>query len=776
MKQQLKNLKFLSLFLVIFMFFVSCGTDEDNAENPIGKGGSDGGAIISGKAIDGYLKNSIVCLDLDDSGDCNSASEPTTTTDNTGSYKLNISSNHKMHSNYNNAAVIVYGGVDVDSGQNFIGKLKATNNGKSTINITPTTTLIDNMDLPYADAKTKVATIFGVDETQIERDPIADNNLTLFAKAVALQRAVDLLVATDDGTDSDSTKANNIMVAIAKGLTSQTTEQSIEDIVGAADISSINTKAKNALKLAQELAKSTKDTYKDINQRADYAKKCESYVQDAKQIVKENSLTNELPDSAVEGYKENIKQKSSFQATIKGSVKDEGGVAYKNRTVFLKDNVSVNNGNGGFYTTQTDDNGNYSFLVFTKGSTYTLWLSLEKDEEQIEPSPGGKGIVFNDTAEITTTDSIVDMDFITKFKHSSATSCGNTEAKAIVCGKLFADKNGNKTFDVGEQVFKDSTVWIQDITNGGFYTTQTDSNGDYNYPAYNTGQFKMWIDAHISYSSDVVSPVEADKGHYPFYYFNMNEGDDKRVDFVIRDKGVIPVTVSGRVYRDDDANGVYSHGDRPIYKRQIFLVPKDGSAPIYFLTNHDGMYYFQVEKNSNNWHLKQPTLKDGTILSPTFNSGGYLDLGTIDSDKTYDIRFEGISTSSTNVIIKGRVYEDKNGNGVYDEGTDSPAPNINVFLRNKADADAGNGGGFYTSYSSATGSYSFVLYKGGEYKIWFALPTGKKETTSPSCKSSQTSTVHDDWSADDNCGGIVFHTREFNLNKVYTMDFGFADK
>ncbi|RLA06233.1 MAG: hypothetical protein DRQ51_09995 [Gammaproteobacteria bacterium] len=510
------------LILTIFaLMLISCGSGEDDNSSLIKSPASNSSATnsISGKAIDGYLSGSTVCLDLDDDGVCSSDSEPTNKTDNTGSYTLTLSTNHKAHSNFNKSSVIVYGGTDIDSNQSFAGKLKAYNNGNSTIHITPTTTLIDSMALPYADAKAKIADTFGIDEATIESDPIATNNATLFAKAVAVQRAVDLLVNADDSTDSNSTKANKIMTAIAAGLKSKTGSQSIDTIINSIDKTGLNSKTQNALKLAAQLAIATKDTYKDVTDRSDYAKISDTYFQDAKQVIIDNGLTEQITDAEIKAFEERVQQKEhsdNIKATIKGTVKDSDGKAYANRTVFLRDNVAIGNGNGGFYTTQTDDSGNYSFLIFSKGN-YTLWLKLITDEQQTAPSPGGKNIVFNDTAEITTAGSVTTMDFVVKKPTQSVGTCPETEAKAIFCGKVFADKNGNNEFDTGEQVFKNADVYVQDLDNGGFYGPTTDENGDYNFAAYEVGKFKIWINAHVSYQSNVVLPVESDKSHYPFY-------------------------------------------------------------------------------------------------------------------------------------------------------------------------------------------------------------------------------------------------------------------
>ena len=50
---------------------------------------------LSGRAIDGYLQGSTVCLDLNRDGECSPDTEPTSLTDNEGLFDLNITQGHR---------------------------------------------------------------------------------------------------------------------------------------------------------------------------------------------------------------------------------------------------------------------------------------------------------------------------------------------------------------------------------------------------------------------------------------------------------------------------------------------------------------------------------------------------------------------------------------------------------------------------------------------------------------------------------------------------------
>jgi len=62
--------------------------------------------------------------------------------------------------------------------------------------------------------------------------------------------------------------------------------------------------------------------------------------------------------------------------------------------IFLRDNTKANSGQGGFFSTETDSNGNYSFPVHDAGS-FTIWSGMGWGWRQTAPSRG-EGIAFHD--------------------------------------------------------------------------------------------------------------------------------------------------------------------------------------------------------------------------------------------------------------------------------------------------------------------------------------------------------------------------------------------
>jgi hypothetical protein len=103
----------------------------------------------SGKAIDGFLAKSSVCLDLNVNDACDQ-DEPTTKTGSDGAYTLTFSAEVQQHSNFKTSPILVVGGIDIGldvtnpDNKPFVGSLKALNtiDTSSEINLSPATKLL----------------------------------------------------------------------------------------------------------------------------------------------------------------------------------------------------------------------------------------------------------------------------------------------------------------------------------------------------------------------------------------------------------------------------------------------------------------------------------------------------------------------------------------------------------------------------------------------------------------------------------------------------------
>ena len=194
---------------------------------------------IRGKAIDGYLKDAVVCLDLNQDGYCQASSEPLTTTLDDGSFTLAVSEAHRSHENFDEALLLVFGGVDVDTGKDFRGKLYAPNDGSELLNVSPITTLVaKNLEKALKAerkltreqirekiklARKKVADALEIDEDEVGLDPVTfqkeNQDDKLIRKALQVQKPIEALMFAADIDESErKDKIEEIYEALADGL------------------------------------------------------------------------------------------------------------------------------------------------------------------------------------------------------------------------------------------------------------------------------------------------------------------------------------------------------------------------------------------------------------------------------------------------------------------------------------------------------------------------------------------------------------------------------
>ncbi|MCV6608988.1 MAG: hypothetical protein OIF32_12315 [Campylobacterales bacterium] len=229
-KSLLSGVKLLTASFAVSGLLIGCSSSDDSSDSGTKEAPS---LTVTGSAVDGYLVNSIVCLDLDKDGQCTLSSEPYTQTDATGEYSISVTGTHQEHTNYKNgtAPLIVFHGYDSDTKEDFEGKLKAPFSKKSgTFHITPLSTMAvsvleANSDTDVtaediAQAQKDVADALGIDEVDVKGDPVAlakEGNSNAIKAALQIHKAVELMAANATGSNAKE-KTDNSYLAFAKGL------------------------------------------------------------------------------------------------------------------------------------------------------------------------------------------------------------------------------------------------------------------------------------------------------------------------------------------------------------------------------------------------------------------------------------------------------------------------------------------------------------------------------------------------------------------------------
>jgi protocatechuate 3,4-dioxygenase beta subunit len=298
---------------------------------------------------------------------------------------------------------------------------------------------------------------------------------------------------------------------------------------------------------------------------------------------------------------------------------------------------------------------------------------------------------------------------------------GNTHAqvyflnfhKGCIEGYKYNDVNGNGVYDPGVDIPIEDWEITLAITTGVvgdppmsaiaiIGTTHTDEDGHYEFCDLGPGiyvvseeQRQPWVPMTPT-SEQVV----------------MTSGATIRIhDFL----NYAPGSICGFKYEDVNCNGVYDPGiDRPIEGWKISMI-EDALPEVHVTyTNSDGYwcydnlradYYLVWEESREHWTATSPTWAEVTITSG------------MDYQVDPFLNFHNVSIP----IFK---YDDVNGDGIYEQGTDVPLQGWSFTV-----TGPGVPGGSMTVLTGPDGRASVEVNCSGTYAVSEAHVTGWKNTT-----------------------------------------------
>jgi len=327
--------------------------------------------------------------------------------------------------------------------------------------------------------------------------------------------------------------------------------------------------------------------------------------------------------------------------------------------------------------------------------------------------------------------------------------------------------SSNGVQDGAEQGIPGVTVQLYEDTNGDgvgdvlLATTVTDGNGDYAFTGLPDGDYVTQVVTATLPGATFTQTGDADQPGIPCTIcdndgsgtINLNDGDPA-TDSADLDYGyVIPNTVYGNVWEDNDGDGTQEAGENGIAGVTVRLFDcgangvcgdGDDGATLTTTTDANGDYIFSDLPDGNyqvvvdsataplgaTWtQTADPdaTLDDSTTATLVVSGGqifgaydfGYTETGTAalgdtlftdwDGDGIQDAGDEGIAG------VTVTLYEDANGDGVIDPATDAVIA---------------------TTVTDANGGYSFTGLPPGDYIVVVDetdpdLPSGANQTADP---------------------------------------------
>ena len=180
--------------------------------------------VFSGVAVDGYIKEATVCLDIDNNSKCGEF-EPTTITNDDGTYSFSIFDINKMTTQ---SKVIIKGGIDIATNKPFTGLLATADlENNSSVVISPLTTLVSyytasNSAEDIQRAKEEIANSFDINVSDIDKDPVQqakDGNEKLLKTAFQIQTLLGVVAASETTYNMTEDEEYDNIVKTLKSIT-----------------------------------------------------------------------------------------------------------------------------------------------------------------------------------------------------------------------------------------------------------------------------------------------------------------------------------------------------------------------------------------------------------------------------------------------------------------------------------------------------------------------------------------------------------------------------
>jgi len=415
--------------------------------------------------------------------------------------------------------------------------------------------------------------------------------------------------------------------------------------------------------------------------------------------------------------------------TNRNGVQDTGELGVAGVKVILLDQA----GNPTGATATTDANGSYSFtnlkpgtysVQFDKTTLPTNYIFTNADQGSNDAKDSDANVSTGKTAQVTLTSGQVYSDL----------DAGVMAIQAKLGDTVWEDKNGNGVQDSGEAGLCGVSVQLKDASGKVVATTTTDSAGHYSFTA-DPGSYTVSVTAPSGYSfttKDAGSDDTKDSDFSSTGVSNVVKLAAADVNNTV-DAGLYKAaSIGDRVWLDSNKNGVQDCDECGVAGVKVVLLDADGKQVGNAVTTDcNGNYMFSnLKPGVYTVQFDKSTLPDGM----TFTKANQGTSDTADSD----VDANGLSHSVTVVsgqtdksvdagvlaaaTIGDKVWIDKNGNGLQDDGCDSGMAGVTVELRNAA------GNVVKTTTTDSDGNYKFSV-EAGTYSVSVKAPSGYVLTT-----------------------------------------------
>jgi protocatechuate 3,4-dioxygenase beta subunit len=382
-----------------------------------------------------------------------------------------------------------------------------------------------------------------------------------------------------------------------------------------------------------------------------------------------------------------------------------------------------NNGNV-IDTTTTDANGIYSFIDINPGD-YQVKFTPPAGYEFTTANAGTDDAVDSDADANGLTQTVT----LVAGEKNRTLDAGLTLKKSSLGDKVFVDGNGNGIQDTGDAGLGGVTVELIDPANGSVIaTTTTDTNGIYGFNNLNPGDYQVRFTPPTGYeftTANAGTDDAVDSDAIPAtgltQTVTLAAGDNNKT----LDAGLTlkKASLGDFVWNDLDQDGIQDANEPGIAGATVNLVnPTNGALISTTTTNANGQYGFN-NLNPGDYRVEFVTPNGFTNSSPA-NVGGddsldsdgssvTTNLTPGENDLTIDSGFFKVVPKAS---LGDRVWEDKNANGIQDNGENGIA-GVTVKLLNTQGQEIGS------TVTDTNGIYGFNNLNPGDYQVQFVSPS-----------------------------------------------------
>lgn len=311
---------------------------------------------------------------------------------------------------------------------------------------------------------------------------------------------------------------------------------------------------------------------------------------------------------------------------------------------------------------------------------------------------------------------------------TAASSHAGVVRLTAVSGRVWEDRNGDRSMDAGEMPMSGLAVHLMDGAGRNILSsTETDADGGFAFDHLKPGTYKLRVDAREAYvfsgaqkGSALPLEQERDGRGYSQAFTLLGGARAENIAYGLLTQGEI----SGLVWNDENFSGAMDETEAGLRGVQVTLLNEQGDEVASRQTARSGEFVFDELMPGR--YVLRVTLPEGYLYTAEGGESRASRTGTVETELPLgdlpmggamtDVRIGALQAST----LGGVAWVDQNDDGR--RGNDEAVlPGAKATLTMMSGADAG---AVLETVTDEKGAYRFERVTPGEAVLSFALPDG----------------------------------------------------